>query len=345
MLRGVCRAWFGDREPTLEPIAADGFSGATLLRAGTGDPSGDVVLKSLPAGAGSRIAAVHRLMTHLRAAGATEIPEVVATPAGDTLVADASGGLWEAVRFVPGVTCAAPAPVRARAAAAVLARLHGCAATWPEEPPRIGVPPAIVRRVEHARRMAAEPWDALGSRIPADDPLAAALAARLAAGAAVARRPGCVATLGRIAALRPAEAPLQAVLRDVWSDHVIFADGEPARVQGVVDLHAAGVDTPATDVARLFGSWLREPDMPLLEAHGDAIAAYTALRPLAPRERALVPWLDATATVFGLDNWFRWVLVEGRRFERPARVLERVDGLLAKLDAAFEWLDRPVDAV
>ena len=117
------------------------------------------------------------------------------------------------------------------------------------------------------------------------------------------------------------------------------------RVAGVVDLHAAAVDTPATDVARLFGSWSGGADIPLADARAGAIEAYEAVRPLDPRERALVPWLDATGTIFAIDSWFRWVLLEGRRFERPVRVVERVDRLLDRLAPAFEWLDRWTDAV
>lgn len=343
-LQAVCRAWFGPQDAIIEPIDADAFSGAAVARVRLAGDAGDVVLKAIAAASGPRVAGVHRLMRHLRAAGAEEIPEVLFGPSGDTLVADEAGGLWEAVRYVPGVTAAAPTPAQARAAAAALARLHVLAATWPEQPLRSAPPPAVVRRVEHARRLVAEPWQALAGRCSDADPLVGPLAARLAAAVAVGR-PASTAVLGRIAALTPAPMPLQMVLRDVWSGHVIFAAEESPRVAGIVDLHAAAVDTPATDVARLLGSWPGDPLIPLLDVRADAVAAYAGVRSLGPAERTLIPWLDATGTIFALDNWFRWVLVEGRRFERPVRVLERVDRLLGKLGAALEWLDRRAEAV
>src|SRR5690606_5799306 len=45
--------------------------------------------------------------------------------------------------------------------------------------------------------------------------------------------------------------PLQFVLRDVWSDHILFTED---CVTGIIDFGAARVDEPATDVARLLGS-------------------------------------------------------------------------------------------
>lgn len=337
-------AWVGDQDVTIEDIDADAFSGATLVRVRAG-PACDFVLKSFPAGARARISRVHRFMMHLRSAGCREIPEVIATPGDETIVVDHSGGLWEAVRYVPGATTATPAPNQARAAATALGRIHAAGATWTAAPPRRAVPRSISQRIDQARRLAAEPWWSFAVREASDGSLVGPLQARLEAAVALARRPECVTTLRRIGALEPGAMPLQMVIRDVWSGHVVFAADDPARVAGIVDLHAAAIDTPATDLARLIGSWEGNPKVPLLDVHADAVAAYAAVRSLNPRERALVSWLDATGTIFALDNWFRWVFVEGRVFERPARVVGRVDRLLGKLKAAFEWLGSNDDAV
>ena len=59
------------------------------------------------------------------------------------------------------------------------------------------------------------------------------------------------------------------------------------------------------------------------------------MRPLDDRERRLVPFLHATAVVLGLDNWFRWTLDERRHFADPARVVARIDRLLAELEDAI----------
>jgi Ser/Thr protein kinase RdoA (MazF antagonist) len=130
------------------------------------------------------------------------------------------------------------------------------------------------------------------------------------------------------------------VLRDVWSDHMLFADGGD-RVSGIIDYHAAGIDSPATDLARLLGSWslageCREPS--LVDAWRDALNAYERVRPLAPVERRLVPWLHATGVIFGLDNWFRWTLEERRTFPDAGRVRERMKRLVAALGSALGCL-------
>ncbi|MFN7813567.1 MAG: hypothetical protein ACK5SI_12995, partial [Planctomycetia bacterium] len=66
--------------------------------------------------------------------------------------------------------------------------------------------------------------------------------------------------------------------------------------------------------------------------------AYHRLRPLSVAERAVLPVLMATGVVFGLDNWFRWLIEEKRRFHQPERVLGRIDRLLEDLPAALDFL-------
>jgi len=337
-LREVCRAWFGSREAIVRPLVGDGFSGAMLARVSPGDGAADVVLKSFPAASRPRVEWVHGFMRHLRSSGCLEIPDVIATRVGGTVADDGSGRIWEAVQFVEGVAEDAPDPSRARAAASTLARVHAAACAWPAASPTHDIAPAMTRRIEHAGRLLADPW-----RMPAHPPrsagdLATEVASRLERAIVIAHEAGGPAALRRVAATKARPLPVQAVLRDVWSGHVIFA-ADATQVAGIIDLHAAAIDTPATDLARLLGSWRRDPTVPPSVAWCDALAAYEAIRPLADVERRLVPWLEATGTGLGLDNWFRWVMVEGRRFERPARVVARVDRLLAHLRGALEWLD------
>jgi len=346
-LHAACTAWLGDRAVVVEPLAGDAFSGSTVVRVRTGDPEGDLVLKSFAATARPRIAWVHELMGHLRAAGCREVPAVAVARCGGTILIAADGSAWEAVRFVPGTATAEPSAAQARAAAATVARLHLAAATWPTAPARVGVPPAVTRRIEQASRMLDAAWDTLAAGPPSGtapgdalgDALGGAVAARAAEAADVAREAGLEAALRRVASERVAPVPLQPVLRDIWSSHVLFATDESARVSGVIDFHAAAIDTPATDLARLLGSWPRGPLIPLATGWCDAIEAYEAVRPLTAEVRRLVPWLDATATIFGLDNWFRWILAEGRRFESSAPTLERVDRLVRRLPEAVAWLN------
>jgi len=337
-LRSACTAWLGDRDAVVEWLARDAFSGSAIVRVCDGDPEADLVLKSFPAKARPRIAWVHGLMASLRAAGCHEVPAVVTARSGGTIIEDGNGRAWEAVRFVSGVATDEPSVGQARAAAAAVARLHLAAAAWPAAPPRGAVPAAVTRRIEQAGRMLSEPWHSVATPGGAVTSLGDAMAARLAQATAIARETGLSGALQRVMAERAMPSMLQAVVRDLWSSHVLFATDERTRVAGLVDFHAAAVDTPATDLARLLGSWCRGPAIPLDDVCREALAAYESIRPLTAEEHRLVPWLDATATIFGLDNWFRWVLVEGRRFECSARVFQRVDRLVKRLTEAVVWL-------
>ena len=130
----------------------------------------------------------------------------------------------------------------------------------------------------------------------------------------------------------------QAVVRDLWSDHVLFEPAAPGTVAGIIDFHAAGSDTPATDLARLLGSWRGLGTDSLVERWREPLARYEQLRPLSTEERSLIDWLHASAVICGLDNWFRWLVEESRQFSDANRVAERVDWLLGDLPAAVAWL-------
>ena len=134
------------------------------------------------------------------------------------------------------------------------------------------------------------------------------------------------------------------MLRDVWSDHILFGGGgNAAAVSGVIDYHAAGIDTPATDIARLLGSWhlggaqwQRPGAGRLVERWGEALAAYQEIGRLVPEEIASISFFHATAVVFGLDHWFRWTLLDGASFQAPEAVVARIDHLLQLASEALE---------
>jgi homoserine kinase type II len=258
------------------------------------------------------------------------VPDLLVARHGDTIVIDARGVHWELMRFVDGCATDEPSRAEAVAAASVLARLHVAAATFPDAPVVRGPSPGIATRIERARDLRTRPWRArLTSAAPA------ALASRFARAIEAFARHGGEDALEAVAGTTPPELPLQAVLRDIWSDHVLYAQDRPATVAGIVDYHAAGIDTPATDLARLLGSWR----VPSAAGHpalwSAAQAAYEAVRPLTAAERALVPWLHATGVVVGLDNWFRWTLEERRTFSDAGRVRERIGRLVAALGSAL----------
>lgn len=341
----ICRGWLDCGVSEIAPLPGSGFSGSQVMLVRSAD-RGSFVLKSFHSGASRQHAAwVHRLAGHLRGCGIDQIPDVMLARTGDTVV-EADGKLWELCRFMPGVAVPCPAPAQAATAGEFLARLHLAAATLPGVAAREAPSPGVARRIEQARRLEALPWPWLRSEVRREhgrpgmdhDALVTDVARRLDTAIDLFTAADGPRTIARLARLASLPSPVQPVLRDVWCEHLLYASATSIEITGVVDLHAAGIDTPATDIARLLGSWgvsgecvLRSP----VDRHPAAIAAYERLRPLTPPERRLIAFLHSSAVIFGLDNWFRWVLAERRRFPAPLRVLDRIDRLMWELQPAI----------
>lgn len=341
--RSVVKAWWGELPCDLAPLPGSGFSGAAVWQVQT--PTGRFVLKGLPAGMPpERAAWVHRLMLHLRAAGCGEVPAVVRTAAGATLAPDQSGRMWELVAFAPGGPTSTPTPAQATAAMEALARVHLAAAALPRPTPDAG--PGLPRRLDRVRRLIGDPWRTRRPRLTppaASTDLASGMRERLDRAIATFAAVEGDRALAAFARWRPPTLPVQPVLRDVWADHVFFVHD---RVTGFIDLHAAGCDTPATDLARLLGSWTSPwPGTGGWATRwGPALAAYQGVRVLSAAERRVLPLLHASTVVLGLDNWFQWVLEEGRSFPAPA-ALDRVDRLLLGLAEACRELAQTGTAI
>jgi len=333
----VAAAWQLGPGTEIAALSRSGFSGSEVYRVSCGDRR--LVLKSFAGGtAPTRARWIHRLVRHLTAAGIAEVPALAPAGSGDTIVTDGAGTMWELARFVSGAPDAAPDEQRTAAAMDVLARLHRAAATFAGGHSRCGDPPAVARRRSQAAALSAHPWAA--RRDAAGAPRAARVGdpmlGRWDAAISVAEAHSAAAGIAAVAASPLVSLPMQPVLRDVWSEHVLF---EPTGdVAGIIDFHAADVDTPATDLARLLGSWWATGTEG--GAAAAALDAYEQVRPLTPGERRLVPWLDAAGVVCGLDNWFRWTVEEGRAFPNPQAVLARVDRLLDRLPRALATLGR-----
>lgn len=338
LAREACAAWFGPEPPEVGPEIGAGFSGAPLARVRARGTTAWFVLKAFAAGTSdARAEWLHGLVRHLAAAGVAEVPQPLAAHGGATVVADVRGGLWEMVPFVTGTATDAPSQTQAAVALRLLARVHVAAAMLPGERPGPGPSAGVIRRIARAGELLERPWR---SRRPPWPPGAEPFVARLWRAASMFEAAGGDRALAAVAAARASAVPLQPVLRDVWSAHVLFGGGEPPRVAGIVDVHAAGIDSPATDLARLLGSWCRDTDAPAdpILAWPEAVAAYESVRPLTAAERDLVPFLHAAGVVCGLDNWFRWTLDEGRTFAAADAVAARIDRLLEDLPAALAWL-------
>lgn len=124
------------------------------------------------------------------------------------------------------------------------------------------------------------------------------------------------------------------VVRDLWSDHVLFMD---ERVTGVIDFGAARVDEPAADLARLTGS---------LEPHDEslrtwAVETYHSSRQKGPASGidldmllARTRVLDQSSTLLSALQWLDWTVLSPREFpgkddfiaNRWNTFLDRVEG-------------------
>ena len=126
----------------------------------------------------------------------------------------------------------------------------------------------------------------------------------------------------------PARANLHFVLRNIWSDHVLFS-GE--KVSGVIDFGAAGIDEPATDVARLLGSM--EPADADQWWHG--LCEYRKHSPSLCPHRVLV--LDQVSCLLSAIQWAKWLILEGRQFAADRKVItDRWASFLSRLET-FPW--------
>ena len=118
--------------------------------------------------------------------------------------------------------------------------------------------------------------------------------------------------------------PLQPCIRDIWHEHVLF-EGET--VSGLVDFGALRPENVAADIARLLGSLAGDhaADWKL------GLSAYEQVRPLSASERELITAFDRSAVLMSGIQWLQWIYLEGRTFEAPQRVLDRLDENLARL--------------
>jgi Ser/Thr protein kinase RdoA (MazF antagonist) len=118
---------------------------------------------------------------------------------------------------------------------------------------------------------------------------------------------------------------LQPCLCDVWHDHVLF---EGDKLTGVVDYASMRMDVPATDIARLVGSLVKDDE----EGWRTALAAYREGRSLSEEDGQLAWLLDRTGTIMALATWLRrWTHLESSVEDEPL-VSRRLEGLIQRVE-------------
>jgi hypothetical protein len=348
----ACRAFFGDARRTLTPLPTSGFSGSRIFLVEeyvpTAAASARWVVKSFGPGTSiDRAIWVHGLMTHMRRGGIEGIPMLRRAVVGrrasesclvtETLAEDADGVLWEAAEFLAGRAVAVPDAVARGAALRRLAAIHVAAATLPDGLPRRSRSHGLSERVDRAAVLRERPWEGRwrgGKGRAARSRWGEAIATSFEQAIVVFAEGGPVA-LERITHAPLIDVPCQAVLRDIWSDHVLFEGG---RVSGIIDFHAAGIDTVATDIARLVGSWSLSAGV--AAAWGECLDAYESVRSLDDEERRLVTFLHHAGVIVAIDNWFRWLIEEERTFADRDAVANRLGQLVLALPESIAALLR-----
>jgi Ser/Thr protein kinase RdoA (MazF antagonist) len=318
------------------------------------------VLKQIAAHDRTRVAWSHGLNRHLRAGGLVQVPAVrsLAGDSGQTLLPAGTGVCWELLEWRPGTPVDAPTPAQAHAAGALLAEVHRLGASFVAAGPA-GIPVAVPlcwqRRVERAGRVHARSWsaclDAWAARRAIDHARSGDLQDRclpaevlpLAAAAdrIITTDRGRAAVAAVLASTMP-RLPMQPALRDAQSDHFLYAvtDGrETARVTGLIDLHAAGMDLPLLDLVRLLGSWKSaDPASLLADRWPAAWKAYCEATPLPPGSMQLAQLLHDAGVIGSLENWVTWLYLEEREFGGGEVVVDRVRRLVSELPHAVERL-------
>ena len=313
------------RQPTRPPIPlgnAGGVSGSDLWRVETLD--GPLMLRAWPIDgpARERINQIHRWLVPLRRFAWVAAP--LANLQGET-VRDLAGRAWEITAFLPGRADLDQPPTRSHLALMFenLARVHLQLDPVPER----GASPGLLARHEELTRLTRGEFAQLATAIraaPLDEIrwLADRWLERATETAPAIR--------ARLELATRASFDLQVVLRDVRPDHFLF---EGDRLTGLVDFGAMGVDTIATDLARLLGETVGSS----VEQRQVALAAYEILRPIAEAERAALGDFEAANAALGGTRWVRWHFVERRAFADPRAVAGGLRRALLKLGVGERW--------
>lgn len=277
-----------------------------------------------------RLQTIHHGLERLRMAGISFVPRLLVDRDGMTYC-QADGRLWELATWMEGVADYQQHPSRERLRQAVLAlaRIHNA---WANEID-IGVPtstapsadlPLKSKTCTGASPTAADRLCRLDEWMQRlSDPASLVQTARLASqidlsGPAeltlrtqellLQRGPRLREALVRLC---DAPVPLQYVMRDIHSEHVLFTDKE---VTGIIDFGAMRIDEPTTDLVRLLGS-LEPHDR---AARRQALRAYASMAPSIDLNRFAV--LDEAATLLSAAQWMQWLVIEQQTFEQPIEV-------------------------
>jgi len=328
------------RPDRIEPLeSAGGFSGGSIGKVTA--PRGTLCLRRWPRERrdGAHIETIHSVLRHVYAQGFQLVPVPIAARDATTLI-ESGGCYWELSPWMPGEATFHADPNAARLAAAMqaLARFHLAAATFSGAQSAPAPSPGIALRLARLRELrdggcAAIEATLAGGRLR-DEWLVELLPT--AQRALELFRQCAPAVESQLVAAAEVVVPLQACIRDIWHEHVLFTGNQ---VSGIIDFGAMRTDCVATDVTRLLGSLVGD------DAAGwkSGIEAYCAVRPLSPAELSHVPVFDLSGVLLSPMNWLQWLYVDRRQFARRERVRERLAITLRRLEHLSAQVNRRAD--
>lgn len=318
-------SYYGDdcRPREIESLgSAGGFSGARFWRVST--DSGTLCLRRWPKKSPTTegLEFIQAVLWYVAREGFALVPLPLENRRFGGYVRH-GGHLWELAPWMPGEAdfCRSPSRGKLRAAMVALAEFHRAAATFPLPAESLSQSLGICDRLARLQRWTSGDLECLAAAIePGIWPELAERGQRiLGLFPAAARR-----VLGLLTRSARHEVELQPCIRDIWHDHVLY---QGPRVSALIDFGSMHPENVAADIARLLGSMAGDN-----EALWDAgLDAYQDLRPLSPAEAELVWAFDRSTVLMAGLNWLDWVFRQGRQFEHPHAVLERVDGIIPRL--------------
>ena len=334
---------------TIEPVHG-GLSGSRVARVLLPE-RGCWAIKTLPRAMDrQRGRWLHRFMRHLRSGPLPMIPQVAQLAGGDDLWEDSQGRLWEMLGWMPGQPQPQPNAAEKAAAIAAVAAVHARAASFPAGPATWGMAASLRERAARCRQLEPASWErrlrerggGLAAHV-ADQAAAERIETALATAADRLKWDGAAA-LQRMGAYEPQPEWLLTVVRDLRAEHLLFAEAcsrSESQVSGLIDFHAARLDSPACDLGRLLASWSAGPPQPaVVRETVDAYAAAWAVggggRPLDGSQLCeRIELIAASGVLLGLDNWVRWVAQEQRWFPDWSAVADRLEWHLEALPASL----------
>lgn len=307
----------------IEPLGtAGGFSGARFWRVTTAEHALCVRRWSPEHPDRQRLQMIHDVLRHVHIQGVTIVPVPWETHGGGSFV-EMSGYRWEIANWMPGSADYQrnPSPAKLVAALKALARFHVAAATHPaaESSPRTS--PGILFRQSRIRHMAERGVDIIAVSLNRAEPSQLTLRGRrvLELFPYVAR-----VALPQVGDATQIRIALQPCIRDIWHDHVLFAD---EKVTGIVDFGAMRNESVAGDIARLLGSLERDNRT----GWENGLRAYESVRSLSHEERQLVQAFDRGNVALSALQWLEWLYVDGRRFGNLEPILARLEEAIARM--------------